>query len=100
MVMLVLAFMVEPLGTVILSPAWSVTDEVVDWIVTAGSTVRSSPGAGDSPADSVMALADVTFAPIVKGLPELIVTVPAPVALIGPLTVIPCPAATLPLLEM
>ncbi len=100
MVIVPLAWIVEPVGTVTLSPAWSVTDEVVDWINTPGSTVRSSPVPGDSAADRTMALADVTFAAIVMGLPELIVTVPAPVVLIGPVTVIPSPAAASPLLEM
>jgi len=48
-----------------------------------------------------MAPAAVTSALTVSGLPEWIVTpAPAPVALIGPLTVMPCPAAVLPWLEM
>src|SRR5205807_9631904 len=59
-------------------------------------TVRLSPGPGVSPASRTTAAGDVMSALIVSGLPEWIVTpAPAPVAVIGPLTVMPWPAAVL-----
>ena len=100
MMMEVNALIVDPAETRMLSPAWSVTDEPVDSRVTPEFTVRSSPAPAVSAAVSKMAPAAVMFALTTRGLPEATV-MPAvpPVAVMGPLTVMPWPAAVLPVLE-
>ena len=97
MIIPVLAWTVEPDESVMLSPARSVTDELVDEMVAPEFTVRSSPAMDVSDAVRTMAPAAVMSESIVRGLPELIVTAAmASVALIGPLTVMPSPATVLP----
>jgi hypothetical protein len=94
MAMVLLASIIEPDGTLMLLPALSETDEPPDWTVTPEFTVKLSNGGESGAAASAMAPAEKMFASIVSGLPELMVTllVPVPVALIGPVTVMPCPS--------